>query len=184
MTDHDLTPQEREAFAALPRERQASPALEERTVRALRAQGILQAEDRRTWRVTPVRLGLAAALALACLTGAFALGQWAGARQTAGAMLALQEQNGSQVATAVQRTGSAYVTALAALVHLAGTPNGTNTDQGREVALSALHAAADQIIRLDPDDPLAARILQAFDEAQVQEGVQAASPDRQDLYWF
>ena len=43
MDDNELTPAERELFAALPREREPGRLLEERTVRALREQGLLKA---------------------------------------------------------------------------------------------------------------------------------------------
>lgn len=184
MNDRDLTPEEREALAALPRERRPGDLLEERTVRALRAAGVLQPAVGEARRRTGGRLAVAAAAALALMAGSFAAGQWTGSRQTAGAMLALQEQNGQRVAASVQQAGTAYVTALTALARLAQARDGEELNQGREVALSALHAAADQIVRLDPDDPLAARILQALDEAATQEDAGTAAAGRRDLYWF
>ena len=45
-----------------------------------------------------------------------------------------------------------------------------------EVALTALWAAANEIVRLAPDDPLAARILQGFQaRAQVMNRYEASN---------
>jgi hypothetical protein len=60
--DDELTPREREALKALPRERMPGRLLEERTVQALRQRGLLRA--RRSW--TPVRVGMAMAAGLMC----------------------------------------------------------------------------------------------------------------------
>src|SRR5439155_1231567 len=76
MHDEELTPAERAAMDALPRERPPDRALEERTVRALRAQGLLE-------RPTVLRLALpatgwlaAAAAAVVLFAGGFVLGAW------------------------------------------------------------------------------------------------------------
>jgi hypothetical protein len=71
MHEDDLTPSEREAFAALPREAPASDLLEERTVRALAARGWIR--GRRRSRI--LAWGGAAAACLLFFAGGFALGK-------------------------------------------------------------------------------------------------------------
>lgn len=83
MNDEDLTPDERSAFASLPRERRPSDLLEERTVGALRAAGLLGARRRRDPRRAWPRAAAAAAV-LALMAGSFALGQRVGTRGAAG----------------------------------------------------------------------------------------------------
>ncbi len=72
MHDDELTPAEREAFAALPRESLASDLLEERTVRALAARGLIHPRQR--IRAAVVWTGAAAACLLFFVAG-FSLGQ-------------------------------------------------------------------------------------------------------------
>jgi hypothetical protein len=172
----ELSPSEREALAALPRDREPGRLMEERTVRALREQGLLatlsgsrrqsgsrpeRAEGRLWWRSTAV------AAAVALFAGGVSVGQMLGARQTAGAFKSVFEDGDTMLAAEVQRAGSDYVAALAAL----SEPDGgaaADTSQALEVALTALWAAANEIVRLAPDDVLTARILQGF-EAKAQE---------------
>ncbi len=73
MMDDELTPEEREAFSALPGEAQASDLLEERTVRALGDAGLLQ---RRRLRPAPTFAWAAAAAAcVVFFVAGFAIGQ-------------------------------------------------------------------------------------------------------------
>ena len=86
-------------------------------------------------------------------------------------------------AAEVQRAGSAYVNALSSLAAVAANADPKNThavQQGREVAVNALTAAADQLVRLAPNDPLSARILQAMDEEARRDTTSAQSR----LAWF
>ncbi|MBT8478847.1 MAG: hypothetical protein KJO06_08025 [Gemmatimonadetes bacterium] len=182
MTDHrehgqgaeplDLTSAELEALAALPREKDPGQLLEERTVRALRDEGLLASskgsaglgstataavERRRPWW----RSAAAIAAGIALFAAGLSLGQMLGARQTADAFQTVFEEGDALLAAQVQRTGSDYVAALAALSGADGSAV-ADTSQALEVALTALWAAANEIVRLAPDDPLAARILQGF----------------------
>ena len=57
--------------------------------------------------------------------------------------------------------------------------------QAREVALTALHAAANEVVRLAPNDPVATRILLGIEQARRQ----ALPPDARDsaarqIAWF
>src|SRR5690349_21240103 len=85
MDDNELTPAERELFAALPREREPGRLLEERTVRALREQGLLkapvqQADTRRRLRFPAAWISGAIAAGIALFLGGLATGQYLGAR--------------------------------------------------------------------------------------------------------
>ena len=51
--------------------------------------------------------------------------------------------------------------------------------QGREVAVNALHAAANQLVRIAPEDPLAVRILAGMNSAKHDS---TSGTDR--LLWF
>lgn len=166
----ELTAAEKEAFKALPRASDPGLLLEERTVRAMRERGLLAVpiEDRESAPAprsrTRERSWWSSAAAIAAGITLFAvgmmIGQAAGARQTAEAFQTVFEENDVRLASQVQRAGSEYVAALEALA----TEDGAAADSGQavEVALSALWAAANEIVRLAPDDPLAARILQGF----------------------
>ena len=97
-----------------------------------------------------------------------------GSRQTAEAFQTVFEDGDVRLASQVQRTGSEYVAALEALT----AADGATADSGQavEVALTALWAAANEIVRLAPDDPLAARILQGFQaRAQVMNQYEASN---------
>lgn len=178
MTDHELTAEEKQALDALPREREPGRMLEERTVRALREEGLLAAGAESTGRTRPAAridarhrpwwLSAAAiAAGIALFAGGLSVGQMLGARQTADAFQTVFEDGDVLLASQVQRAGSDYVAALAAL---SGADGGAiaDTSQALEVALTALWAAANEIVRLAPDDPVTARILQGF-EAKAQE---------------
>ncbi len=178
MTDHELTAEERQAIESLPREREPGRMLEERTVKALREEGLIGSPglsggrmDRRP--ATGVggrpwwKSAAAIAAGIALFAGGLSVGQMLGARQTAEAFQTVFEEGDVLLASQVQRAGSDYVAALAALAESEGGA-AADTGQALEVALTALWAAANEIVRLAPDDPLTARILQGF-EAQAQE---------------
>jgi len=183
MHDDDLTPAEREAFQALPRERRPHARLEDRVVLALRREGLLHAPAPLRLPLTPAWATAAAAAAVAVFVGGFALGGWVESRHTTDVIARLQErQTAAMAAAEVQRTGSEYVRALAQLAALADTSRGGDSvRQGREVAVNALRAAASELVRLAPDDPLAVRILQGLDRAQRPDTA-AAAPRR--TLWF
>ena len=186
--DDELTPDERERFAALPRERDPGRLLEERTVRALRERGVLHApaKPRRVIRFHPGWLTGAIAAGLALFLGGLTTGQYLATRNMGEVVTAVQQQDQKQAALLVQQTGSAYVQALAKLSQVSNTANGAQGQQGREVASSMLRAAADELVRMNPNDPVATGILAAFDRAGVQRR-DAARPDtatKQRVVWF
>lgn len=181
----ELTAAERQALDELPRERDPGQLLEERTVRALREQGLLAARRVRSAPAAEAaqmpshgrpwwRSAVALAAGIALFAGGMSIGQIMGSRQTAEAFQTVFEEGDVRLASQVQRTGSEYVAALEAL----SSADGAVADSGQavEVALTALWAAANEIVRLAPDDPLAARILQGFQaRAQVMNRYEASN---------
>jgi hypothetical protein len=160
--EHDLTDDERRALAALDRERDPGRLLEERTVRALRAQGLLQAPEpavAQRPRIRAAWIGAAAAAAAAVFLGGLALGQQMGSRAAVQAFAAGNARSAEQAATAVQRTGTAYVTALSRFAELSDADSGEMDPAARAAAVRLLHAAADELVRIAPDDAVAAGIL-------------------------
>jgi len=167
----ELTDEERRALAGLARERDPGRLLEERTVRALREEGLLapsgaveavRGRDERHSGPSWWRAAAAVAAGIALFAGGLSVGQAMGARQTADALHTVFEGRDARLAARVQRAGSDYVASLVALSDTDGS-FGADSSQAMEVALTALWAAATEIVRLTPDDPLAARILQGFD---------------------
>ena len=170
---------EEEAFAALSRERTPSRFLEERTVRALKERGLIRSSPLRL--SSPWMAATAVAASIALFAGGVALGQWIGARQTVNAVVALYPDGPERAAARVQQTGSAHTAALAALVAAADSAGAGDVLQAREVAVAALWAAAAEVIRLAPDDPLAARILQAFER---QAETRSSAEGERNVVWF
>ncbi|HEU0055065.1 MAG TPA: hypothetical protein VFQ39_17885 [Longimicrobium sp.] len=163
--DDALPPAERAALDALPREREPGRLLEERTVRALRERGLLRAPGRRI-RFPAAWIGGAVAAGIALFLGGVTVGQWMGQRGADRVVAEIQRQNAQQAALLVQQTGSAYVNAMAAYASLSDSARGS---QGREVARQMLRAAAEEVVRISPDDPVAAGILASFDRVQQQQ---------------
>jgi len=170
---HDeLTPAERRAFEALSREADAPRGLEDRTVALLQARGVLAVPFRpvraapRYWQ--PAWLVGAIAASLALFATGFAFGQYLGART---ATIAAAVGLGGSIAERtqhVERTGSDYVAALAALSQSRDTNDVAGRQQATQTALSALGAAAQEVARLAPEDPLAAAVLRGLTERRRQ----------------
>lgn len=174
-----LTPELKEALAALPRERDPGRLLEERTVRALREAGLVAAPARR--RVRAAWLGGAVAAGFALFVSGVAAGQWMGARQTRDLVDAMRVETSAEAAMAVQQTGSAYVQALSRFASMRDSAGAPADDQGREVAVRMLGAAATELLRIAPDDPVAAAVLAAFQ----RDTLPAARPESKErLVWF
>jgi hypothetical protein len=182
MDENGLRQDEREAFDALPRTRMPSRMLEERTVRALKRRGIIRRRPILSGARLPwLAAGIAAALAL-FLSG-LAVGQSMGVRQTADAFADVYTQPTARAAARVQSTGSEHREALAALVAAMGSADPQEVRQAREVALAAFWAAANEIVRLAPDDAVALRILQEAERSAGARGARAAD-DTTNVVWF
>lgn len=192
MNPHDemepeLTPAERELFAALPREREPGRLLEERTVRALRERGLLHertpaVDARRRFRFPAAWISGAIAAGLALFLGGLATGQYLGQQHTSEVVSQVQARDAQTAALLVQQTGTAYVQALSKLT--ADTTGGANR-QGREVAQQMLKQAADEVVRMNPNDPVASGILAAFDRAGANRpAAQGDTASKQRVVWF
>jgi hypothetical protein len=187
MHDDDLTPEERAAFAALPRERDPGEMLEERTVRALRARGLIGRPERHGLVLAPAWLTAAAAALVAVFTFGFALGQWLESRENSRTLVELRRQDAAQAAALVQQTGSAYVAALSALTEASrksNSPNASDVAQGREVASTILHAAANEMVRLAPEDPLTLQILRGMERAARRDSSISKVDATRQVAWF
>src|SRR5262245_29518893 len=166
--DAELTAAEQEAFDALPREAMPSRLLEERVISALRDRGLLGERHvrRPVWGRVPI--GLAAAASLALFASGIAIGQWMGARHTAQMMLAMQKQDAARAPAAVERTGQAYLSALGTLAQASASSDPREVARARQTAQNMFHAAANEMVRLAPDDPVSAQILKGLDRARIQ----------------
>jgi hypothetical protein len=184
MHDDELTPEERAAMEALPRERPPDRALEERVVRALRAQGLL--ERPATLRLTLPPLGwlAAAAASVMIFAGGVALGAWLESRHTTQVVLDMHQRDAAETAALVQRTGSAYVSALSTLATFAEKARPQEMEPAREAAVNALHAAASQMVRLLPEEPVAVNILQGMARASRSDSLEAAASEPRRVVWF
>ena len=183
MSDDELTREEREALKALPREKEPGELLEERVVHNLRARGILGRGRRISLVLTPAWVSAAAAALLAIIIGSFSFGQWAGSRQTTEAMMAIQKYDNLRLAAEVQRTGTAYITALNTLVENLEGQDPELQAQGRQVAISALYAAADLVVNIAPDEPVAQNIVWVLDQSQ-QTSEESESPPPKHYFSF
>jgi hypothetical protein len=177
----ELSSSERAEFEALPREREPGRLLEERTVRSLRARGLLQRIGSRYARMPWLVAGLAASIALFVV--GVTVGQWLGSRTVAESMASAQQQTAMEAAAAVQRAGSAYVTALMAFAAVADSSGNGAYSQGREAALNALYAAAFELVQIDPTDPVAVTIREGLEQARLR-WRQPADTAIQRVVWF
>jgi hypothetical protein len=179
--DDDLGPEEKAAFAALPRTQVPPSHLEDRIVDELHGRGLLVGSR----GIRPVSRWLAtaaAAAAVALFAGGVTVGQWLGGRTAAGVVSAVLEQDAAARALAVQTAGSEYVRAVARLSDLAETEGAGVLGPGREAAQVALHAAALELARLSPDDPTMRMVLAVLERSRGA-GSEGRGPVRQTI-WF
>ena len=179
--DDELTQEERDAFAALPRQHIPPADLEDRVVDALHGQGLLVEQRRRrpqrNWLATA-----AAAGAVAFFASGMAVGQWMGGQSTAEVVTAVLEQDPISRALAVQAAGSEYVRAVARLSDLMDGEYSGALDPGREAGRTALHAAALELARLSPNDPAIQMVLSVL-EQQMGAGAAQQGAVRKTI-WF
>jgi hypothetical protein len=184
MNDDELNTSEEEAMAALPRERAPSEFLEERVVRALRNQGVLETRKRRFLEVTSFRLAGAVAACIVLLIGGFALGRWTDSLRLVRTDTLPLEAGEASVAASLQRAGTAYVLALETLASMPEVARGDDMRQGREVALVTLYTAADQMARIVPRDLLARQLLQVIEPGRGTRIGGRAGKDGTRVIWF
>ncbi len=161
-TPIELTALEKKAMETLPRDRIPNAAWENRMVDVLRSRGAFAPRRRRAIELTTRRIATVVAASFALLVGGFALGHWVGARQIAGDDQLVPEAGPASAAATVQRAGSEYVMALQRFAELPDSVDGDQAVQGREVALTTLYTAADQVTRLVPKEELARQLLAAI----------------------
>ena len=177
--------EELEELNHLPTERKPRRVIEHQLVARLQSQGLI---NRKPGWWAGSRLAWASAAAAACLAfflGGLSLGQTMGAQSTVDALTTLRSADPRIVSAHVQQTGSAYVNALSALTKLATDQNVAESQhigQGREVAVAILRAAATQLIRLDPNDPVATHILQGLEAEEKDSGAEKQKERR--VFWF
>lgn len=162
MHDDDLSPSEREALEALPKERTPSPFLENRVVNALRRRGVLRPAERRIIEITRLRLVGAVAVSIFLLVGGFAVGHLTALRQITPPGEPRAEKSEVPIPATVQQVGTAYVSALEELALLPVSTASDEVLQGREVALSTFYSAATQVTKIVPREHLATHLLQAL----------------------
>ena len=129
----------------------------------------LATEEHRSGRPKLSRITL---LQAAAAVGIFFLGALAGRTLDADSGTRRGAPTGPLAAAAeVQRTGTAYVAAVARFRDVVADSAPGAAGQAREVALAAVHGAAFELARLHPDDPTAGEILAlARDRRPSEEG--------------
>jgi hypothetical protein len=157
-------------------ERVPGRLLEERTVRELRARGLLrQPQPHRAWWAA------AAAAAVAFFATGYAVGQRSASLAIVETAVESQQRVAMETALQVQRAGSAWIASLSALAELSVDADSEALQQGREAARSALYAAALELAGLTPGDPVAARLLWVLSDP-AETG--ASAPQAQATIWF
>ncbi len=183
MNDDQLTPSEKKAMEGLPRERMPSALLQKRVVGVLRERGFFRPAGRRYLEVTAWRVALVCAASVVLVVGGFALGQWTSSPGGGGATFTL-ERNDLAIAASVQQAGTAYVSALEELAMLTDSTRTEDVLQGREVALNALYAAAQEMIRIVPSDVLADQILTALEDMAMSDASAETDAAGRPVIWF
>lgn len=183
MNDDELTPYEKKALQSLPKERMPRAVLEERVVGALHRQGVLRPNRKRYFELTSIRMAAAVAACLVLTIGGFALGRWSASQEASPAGTTIQSTDDLSLAAALQQAGSAYVIALENFTSRPNAASSAEMQQGREVALTTLYSATDQVTKIVPGNYLAAQLLQAIDiHGKDSENKQAI--DENQSIWF
>lgn len=182
-SQEELSPAEKRAFAALPRETDLPADLEDRAVAMLRRAGhlptpitVASRQVARSPRV--IWMAGAAAAAIAVFASGMALGQHLGLTQ---AERIVTIRTAAEANNQVQRTGDRYIAALASLGQLRDTSDVAGRTRAKETALAVLGAAAEEISHLAPDDPLAAAVLRGLNERSRTRGSDAPS---RSVIWY
>jgi hypothetical protein len=194
----DWTPEEREALDRLPREDDPGELLEERTVAALRGEGLLgpgrdvpvrRSDDSLSAR-TPRHRGVfgarpaagwwaaGIAAALAVFFGGVALGQAHTSAATVDLVRAIRTAETGDRPSLIQQTGSLYVDAVASLATARAQGNEEAVGTGVEVGIAALYAAAYEMARLHPENPQLRAVLQVLEPPATDADSEAG------VHWF
>jgi len=174
MDDASLSPDERRELAALPREHVASAALEERIVSALREARAFGPRAMMIGQSARRRRGWTTAAACAASVAIFLSGMLVGRRSAHAEQVTVPSQqareagrrgaDSMQLAHEVQRAGSEYVQLLERLPSRSPVDSAPSQAVllGREAARSTLHAAARQLARVSPNDPVAMLLVEGL----------------------
>ena len=168
----------------LPRARWPHPALEERTVAALKERGLIMSGSRaRTGARGPWRYMVAAAAALVFFAGGVLVGQQLEASVIEGTdRVAATQSESTNGVVEVQRRTDALVLTLTSLMDAARSDPLMAADL-RAAAVSGLHAVAGEVVRIAPDEPVATEIVRGFDTtfrtASADDGVAVSH-----VLWF
>jgi len=182
MRNDELTPEERDALAALPRERRPPRVLEERIVGALRERGILRTRRGIEISFTPARMGwVAAAMACLVLVG-FVLGQSTAPGTALPSIPTRPDEDGLRLAAYVQQLGSTYVRTLRDLTDRSPGIDSFALKQAREAAVASFYAASHEVARLAPEDPAAQTIRNTLIELAETGRTRTEHADR--ILWF
>lgn len=166
----------------LPAEKMPSALLEERTVNELKRRGLLR---KKKWSIPTAWLVGSVAASLALFATGVVVGQYMGTRNAIGVVASIQHNDAAAAAANVQQTGTAYVQALEALVTAAHqNPSRGPDTQARQVALTALHEAANEVVRLAPNDPVVANILRALEQEKKQSQTRNGRAPKREIVWF
>ena len=159
-----------------------SDLLESRTVKRLHEEGLLvKSQPRRTWKASWIVAAAAASIAL--FAAGVTTGQSMATRSVTEAFATAQNQSALDAAAAVQRAGTEYVRALVQFSQLSDSLADAGVlEQGREAGLTALYAAAEEFLKLAPEDPVSAGISAAFAVSQPGAGNQTTEPLQ--VIWF
>jgi hypothetical protein len=77
-----------------------------------------------------------------------------------------------------------HVHALGQLARMADTAQPAQAAQAREVAVRGLRSAADELVRIAPDDPVASGILAGYDRARASAPARPDSTAQRKVVWF
>jgi hypothetical protein len=174
MTDHlsDYTDEERRAFAALPQAIPADPALEQRIVEALHAEGLLRSRSTRLARAATV--AMAAGLVLAAWIGGIRYGAHAARAASIEGQLERADLSSADRILLMQRAGSAYVAAANGYAASVTRADSSAVEVSSQVLLSAALAVA----RANLDGILAPRL------ATVIAAAQRGTPTTHSVIWY
>ena len=175
MDDASLSPDERRELAALPREHVASAALEERIVGALREARAFGPRALTIRQSARRHRGWTTVAACAASMVIFMSGILVGRRSAHAEQVTVSPQqsreavrprgaDSMQLAHEVQRAGSEYVQLLERLPSRSPVDSAPSQAVllGREAARSTLHAAARQLARVSPNDPVAMLLVEGL----------------------
>lgn len=184
----ELSEGEIQALEELPRRLAPDDGLERRTLDHLKSMGLVSDGleiDRAHRRRSPgpiasrsIRGAVAAVVAVSVFVAGYQAGLRSGPEHTSPS----GPVDLAEASAQVQRTGSAYVGALDALSRFVDRDvESTTRAQSREVAFAAFYAAAEQLLELDPDDPMSGRLIQGLEELESADG---DPPGPKRVVWF